>query len=247
VTALAAGAWAAPRVLPRLEGDDVHVWLAAVDQPLAGASVLADDERARADRFCFERDRRQFSHCRTILRRLLASYLAADPRTLTFAAGVRGKPRLAAPRDRALAFNVSHSGGFALIGISRRADLGVDIEAQRPLADRDLIAQQYFSPRECARLASLPPALRTPAFFTCWSRKEAYVKAIGDGLACPLDNFAVTFAPGEPVRIDVPDNAREWTLEALDAPAGYAAALVTEGRRRVSCWQWNACLAEEKV
>jgi 4'-phosphopantetheinyl transferase len=233
------------RSVPPLTGADVHVWLADVDT--CGSeqnelwAALSSEERARADRFCFDRDRRRYAHSRGILRHLLAGYLGADPRELVFEAGSRGKPRLI-DSPQAMAFNVSHSGSFALIAVSRLGEIGVDIEAHRPLDDRDDLAERFFSASESVQLRSLEPARRDGAFFTCWSRKEAYVKAVGDGLSYPLDAFDVTFSPGEAARLTVEgdaDESRRWALEALPAPTGYSAALVTEGRRTVQCWSWR--------
>jgi 4'-phosphopantetheinyl transferase len=248
VIATAAAMRAATPVLPRLDGDDVHVWLADLESDhdaLLGA--LSADEAARARRFWFDRDRRHYAACRAILRYLLGAYLGADPRALKFESGAAGKPFIA---NAPIAFNVSHSGSHALVAISRCGEIGVDIEAHRPLPDRDALARQCFSPREVRCLQSLPDGTRTEAFFTCWSRKEAFVKAVGDGLSYPLETFDVTFAPGEVARLDVPGHRpghREWILEALDAPRGYAAALVTEGRRRTTCWSWTTPFAQEMV
>jgi 4'-phosphopantetheinyl transferase len=243
--------WAAANVLPRLGGGDVHVWLADLDdvgsESARVTSVLSTEETARAGRFWFEHDRRHYSRCRGILRHLLGAYLGAEPRSLVFAAAEEGKPFLP---QTPIAFNVSHSGAYALIAVTRRGELGVDIEARRPLMDRDALARQCFSAVERARLQSLPEPVRAEAFFTCWTRKEAYVKAVGDGLAYPLDAFDVTFAPGDPARLSVPEDPRRpkrWTLEALDAPPGYAAALVTEGPRQVACFGWTAPYAQETV
>jgi 4'-phosphopantetheinyl transferase len=230
--------------LPSLDGDDVHVWF--VDLEAARRvrpellATLSAGEHERAGRFHFDRDRLQFSATRAVLRRLLAAYGGCEPLALEFTAGANGKPALAGTAP--LAFNVSHSGSCAVVALSRRGELGVDIEAERPLDDRDALAAQFFSADESARLGALDPSLRDRAFFTCWSRKEAYVKAVGDGLSYPLDAFDVTFAPAEPARLSVPGDppeAARWSLEALPASAGYAAALVTEGRRRVRCWKWE--------
>lgn len=241
---IAAALHMAASELPSLDGDDVHVWRVDLEaarqaQPTLLA-MLSPDELERAGRFHFDRDRLQFSATRAVLRGLLAAYTRCEPLALEFAAGANGKPALTTPA--AIAFNVSHSGVWAVIALSRRGAVGVDIEAERPLDDRDTLATQFFSAAESARLRALVPSERDRAFFTCWSRKEAYVKAVGDGLSYPLEAFDVTFAPAEPVRLTVPGDPAEtarWTLEALPAPPGYAAALVTEGRRRVRCWNWE--------
>ena len=231
--------------IPVLAGDDVHVWLvttsAVESERRQLMAALSADERARTERFFFDRDRVSYAVSRSVLRHLLGGYLGIDARDIQFECGIRGKPRLDHGR---LAFNLSHSGDLALIAISRRGDIGVDVEAHRPIPEMESLARQNFSPREVSRLQSLPAAVRTAAFFACWSRKEAYVKAVGDGLAYPLDSFDVTFAPGERARLDVPGDDR-WTLVAMAVPAGYAAALVTEGARRVRALTWTSACAQE--
>jgi 4'-phosphopantetheinyl transferase len=228
-----------------LTGDDVHVWLVDLnpgDQQIRSyAETLADDEHERAERFYFERDRRRFTVARGALRAILGGYLRMEPAAIEFEYGSRGKPSIAARLGRSLAFNVSHSGELALIACSPYGDLGVDIEEMRLLVDADEMAAQFFSEREVATLRSLPAVSHNEAFFRCWTRKEAYVKAVGDGLSRPLDAFDVTFAPGDApaLRIDGDDNeTRHWALYALDVPRGYAGALVTDGVRRVSGWRY---------
>jgi 4'-phosphopantetheinyl transferase len=249
-----AGTMSAPTTLPVLAGEDVHVWFIDLEEAQRNAAALmaplSPGERARGDRFHFPRDRFQFCATRGILRHLAGAYLGSAPSRLEFEAGACGKLRLAGSSSDRFAFNVSHSAGFALIAASPRGELGVDIEAARPIADRDALAGQFFSAAEIAGLQSLEPGSRDEAFFTCWSRKEAYVKAVGDGLSYPLEAFDVTFVPGDVVRLTVPSDSQEssrWALEALPAPPGYAAALVTEGRRSVSCWTWNPSVIEEAL
>lgn len=236
--------WGRLPLLP-LAGDDVHVWRASLEASISARdcceATLSRDELDRASRFHFDRDRRRFIMARGVLRILLGDYLRTAPEALTFEYGSHGKPVLADAYRGAITFNVSHSGELAAYAFSTRGDLGIDIEAIRPMPDAEDIAARFFSSREVARLRALPPEARTAAFFRCWTRKEAYIKAVGDGLARPLDAFDVTFAPDEPARLTIEgeeSETRRWTLEPLDAPDGYTAALVTEGRRRVSAWRW---------
>jgi len=235
---------------PELLDGDVHVWLAPVgDLPVdALVAHLSPDERARGDRFVFERDRRSFVACRGLLRRLLGSYVGTEPRVLRFEYGPRGKPSLAAgsgPRD--VRFNVSHSGGLALLAFARGRELGVDIERERAVPEAYSIAHRYFSPREVAALGALAADARPPAFFRCWTRKEAFIKATGDGLSRPLETFDVTLAPGEPARLerveDEPGEAERWWLEDLEPAAGFAGALAVEGHpARLARWRWDDTL-----
>jgi 4'-phosphopantetheinyl transferase len=177
-----------------------------------------------------------------MLRRLLGGYLGIEPGELTFVYGSHGKPSLTEPAGGALSFNVSHSGELALLAFSRRGEIGVDIEEIRPIPDGEDIAARFFSAAEVARFRGIAPQAREAAFFRCWTRKEAYVKAVGEGLARPLDAFDVTFAAGEPARLTVAGDRQEtqrWTLDALEPGDGYTAAIVTEGQRRISCREWT--------
>ena len=180
--------------------------------------LLAPDEQARAERFIFHKDRTHFVVARGLLRVLLGRYLQRHPQHLHFCYGPHGKPELAPDMgDDTLCFNVSHAHGLALYAVTRQRDLGVDVEHVRPGFAEEHIAERFFSPREVAVLRALPVALQSTAFFACWTRKEAFIKARGDGLSLPLDQFDVAFAPGEPAALlytawDVPRGS------ALDAP-----------------------------
>jgi 4'-phosphopantetheinyl transferase len=232
----------APMCRRSLDADDVHVWLLSLrctaDLLERCARRLSDDERARAERFHFERDRRRYVRARAALRAVLGGYLEIDPRDLAFSYGRNGKPALGGRFAGALAFNVSHSEEAALIAVGARGDIGVDIEAVRGVADRDDLASRMFSARESAALRALAEEHRDAAFFACWTRKEAYVKAVGDGLTIPLDRFTVTFLPGHAPSLTVHDvraAERDWVVHGLPDIDGYAAALVTDGPRSVMC------------
>jgi 4'-phosphopantetheinyl transferase len=229
----------------RLGPGEVHVWAARLDLPLPPGrlALLSEDERARAARFHFERDRRRFVAARALLRELVGSYLATDPAAVRFIHGPRGKPALAAPADE-LRFNVSHSDEIALLAFARGCELGLDVERERELPEADEIASRYFSPAERVALGRLPADERARAFFRCWTRKEAFIKATGDGLSRPLDSFDVTLAPGEPARLlrvaDDPDAAGRYWLGALEPAAGFAAALVVDGvPAYADRWAWD--------
>jgi 4'-phosphopantetheinyl transferase len=205
--------------------------------------TLAPDEIERAGRFRFERDRRRFIVGRGVLRAILGRYLAVEPRLISFLYGKRGKPRLADEFDiPALQFNLAHSGELALyaFGLGRR--IGIDVEYVRPLSDAEEISARFFSSRENDALRALPQDQRLAAFYRCWTRKEAYLKAIGDGLARPLDQFTVSLSPGETAKlfeISDPNESARWSFRALVPKAGYMAAVVTEGVDWcLECWQW---------
>jgi 4'-phosphopantetheinyl transferase len=224
--------------------NEVHVWSACLDDLPEAAlrAPLSPDERERGGRFHFERDRRRFVTARGLLRALLGRYLDVDPADLLFGYGPRGKPFLAG-RDE-LRFNLSHSGGLALLAFARGCEVGVDVEQVRPVPESEDIARHCFSAREGEELRSLRADERGAAFFRCWTRKEAFIKATGDGLSLPLDAFDVTLAPGEPARLlrvrGEPEAVHRFWLEDLRPAEGFAGALAVEGKaKRVVLRTWD--------
>ena len=231
-----------------LHGDDVHVWLACLDSSFRSLPQLGDslslDERRRAARFHFERDRRRFVAGRGVLRAILGEYLETEPKQIAFGYGPNGKPSLAPAVGLRLRFNVSHSQNLALFAITKVGAVGIDLEAIRPIADAEQIALSLFSPWENECLQTLPEVERLEGFFNCWTRKEAYVKARGEGLSRALDDFDVTLTPGDPVRLvsvrGDPSQPSRWSLSGLSPVDGYAAALAVEGHgRRVISRSWR--------
>lgn len=210
----------------------IDVWTVALAQPDSIPpqlrQLLSDDECARADRLVFDRDRNHFICCRAALRTLLGNRLGMRPSELRFAYGPRGKPTLP---DVPLEFNVSHSGEFAVIGIGGFAPIGIDIEKIRDATRNDWsdLARRFFSTTEVDALSRLPTDKRTQGFFACWSRKEAYIKLHGLGLALPLGDFSVSVDPDENAALlDSkwrPTDLKEISLHDLDAPSGYRACL----------------------
>jgi 4'-phosphopantetheinyl transferase len=213
----------------------VHLWTAWLtidDERVAELwPLLSPDERERARRFVFPRDRRSFVAARGYLRHLLAAYVGDDPASLRFAYGDRGKPALD-PRhhSRRLEFNLSHAGGLAAIAVSSGSPVGVDVEQIRALDDLECLARQCFAPGERAELLQLASNAREQAFFNCWTRKEAYIKALGEGLSCPLESFEVSLTPGDRAElrsIDArADLAHEWWMHAFVPAPGFAGAIV---------------------
>lgn len=219
---------ALPRGLPRAGEVLVHRADARLSAEVAQRLKrgLSEPERLRADRFHFDRDRHCFLLGRSAVRALVGAALDVPPDEVPFVEGPHGKPELAP--GTGLHFNVSHSGDRVLIGLALEP-LGVDIERVRETTDLEGISRRFFSEREVQVLFRLPPEQRPDAFFRCWTRKEAFIKALGDGLSHPLDAFEVTLAPDEPARLletrRDPEAARSWELRALPAPPGYHAAL----------------------
>jgi len=232
-----------------LPEDEVHLW--RVDLEAIGADesrwqrVLSSDELTRAARFHFSRDRQRFVASRALLRTILASYLATDPTGLSFSYSKKENPSLgAAYADTGVAFNISHSGGIALLAFTRGREIGVDVEQLRPDSDLEAIARRFFSTREQSQLTALPPEEKVDAFFRCWTRKEAYIKATGDGLSLPLDQFDVSLAAGETnallaTRPDGAEAAR-WLLQEVPGGPGYIAALCVRGQDwKLNDWSGN--------
>jgi 4'-phosphopantetheinyl transferase len=239
--------WNFPATDYCLGPDEVHVWRALLDQPASSLSwftrILSADERARAQRFRFEPDRKRAVIGRGLLRLLLGHYLGGPAHQVEFKYNAFGKPGLADTSSVPVQFNVSHSGDVVLVATTIERVLGVDVELIKADMANAEIAARYFSPGECRTLLALPSHARAEAFFACWTRKEAYLKARGDGLSLPLNRFDVAFAPHEPPRLLAtrhdPAEASRYTLCALDAGPGYAAALAVEGSSwQLKCWDW---------
>ena len=223
------------------------MWRVALDHGFACheelGRLLAPDERDRAARFHFEQDRRRFVVGRGLLRVILSGYLGITPHALRFNYGGKGKPILAMGcGDGRLRFNVSHSADLALYAVALEHELGIDVERIDP-ALQENIAERFFSPREVAVLQAISPDRRSEAFFACWTRKEAYLKAKAEGLTVRLDQFDVSLAPGEPPALlqtrGDPAEPSRWSLAELDPAPGYAAAMAIEGRGwRLRRWHW---------
>jgi len=235
--------WQSPAEHLSLGGDEVHVWRVKLDRLEARLQelllTLAEDERSRAGRFYFQRDRDRYVAVRGSLRALLSSYLNRKPGELRFHYGAHGKPALAnGSTDDSICFNVSYSDEMALLAFSRGREIGVDIERIRTELAREKIAERFFSLREVDSLFSLPPDTQTEAFFNCWTRKEAYIKARGEGLSLPLETFTVSLVPGEPAALLSTAEPSGWCLRELTPDPSYAAALAVEGYDwQLKCWK----------
>lgn len=235
--------WSEPPEAPSLTTGEVHVWRLELDQP---NSVLTEfrltldaDELERAGRFHFEKHRRHFVVGRGGLRYVLSRYLDVRPEELRFKYGLFGKPTLVGDELR---FNMSHSHGVALFAVAMDRELGVDVEHMRAdFASAD-IARRFFSPLEVAAFNSLPEPEQVAGFFRCWTRKEAYIKAIGRGLSEPLDAFDVTLTPGEApalLRASGQDVTR-WSLFDLDVGEEYAGAVLVEAPvSKIRLWRFS--------
>ncbi|HEY9693243.1 MAG TPA: 4'-phosphopantetheinyl transferase superfamily protein [Oculatellaceae cyanobacterium] len=240
--------WSPPPADIALLSNDVHVWCAVLDQPAGRveqlAQTLSEDEKARSDRFYFEQHRKRFIIARGLLRTILGRYLTIAPNLVNFSYGSQGKPALA--EDLAvskLQFNVSHSENLALYAVTRDRAVGIDIEYISPMADAEQLAERFFAAKEAEILRSLPENQKQQAFFNCWTRKEAYVKACGAGLSQPLNQFEVSLIPGKSANLlsiaGSTSAAAHWQLQDLKPASDYAGAMAVEGKDwQIHCWQW---------
>jgi len=228
---------------------EIHIWSVRLDPPPEVVErlgrVLAADEWERANRFRFDKHRRQYVVGRGVLRTLIAAYTGIRPERVRFRYGDRGKPYVAEPAGD-LELNLSNSDEMALVGFVRGGEIGMDIEFLKPMPDCEQIAERFFSASERDVLRALPAERKEEAFFNCWTRKEAYLKAVGTGLAAPLDSFDVTLAPDEPPRMLTLEGdagrAARWYFQHFRPAEQYIGALAIEGSPpgggewRVSAW-----------
>jgi len=241
--------WNSPPRDLTLDLGEIHVWrvsLAQTESCLQSLQqTLSTDERTKADRFRFPKDRSQFIVSRGALRAILSRYLNITSHILRFDYNPYGKPSLiVAQGGNTLRFNLSHSRGMGLIAITKNRDIGVDIEGINPKFSCLEIAEKFFSPLENSVLRSLPEHLQATAFFTCWTRKEAYIKAVGKGLSIPLNQFDVSLAPGEPAALlnveENPEEASRWSLIELFPCSDMVATVAVAGDCwELHCWEWT--------
>lgn len=229
-----------------LEKNQAHVWYAELNRSdseiLQLLDLLSEDEKQRAARFHFEKDRNHFIAARGLLRQILSHYISVTPRAIHFFYGSHGKPELDPTYN--LRFNVSHSHDMALFAVTREIAVGVDIERMDRQCDIDGIVERFFSQHEYAVIKNLSGTKKIQAFFNGWARKEAFLKALGEGLSYPLANVEVTLAADEPARFlalhDKNLSLVEWHLHALDVVENYSAALVIRGNLgNVKTRIWN--------
>jgi 4'-phosphopantetheinyl transferase len=230
--------WPVPREQPHLAPGVVHVWCLALDLPESTIdslrAILSSDEQERTARYLFDKHRRRFIACRGQVRQILAAYLGADPAEIRFRYGARGKPDLSDPwRKSQIQFNISDSHEMALCALARHRELGVDLEYLERPSDFDSLAAHFFAPREVGALRSLPEERRVEAFFNCWTRKEAVLKAVGVGLSMPLNRLEVTLVPQDPARVLIFEGdtsaAQSWWLESFEPATSYIGALASHG------------------
>lgn len=222
----------------KLDSDLVHVWVADLDPDASRMKRcmqnLSLDERERAGKFHFQRDRDRFIAARGLLRSILGRYLQIEPQGIRFRYGPHGKPAL---QDKThgsnICFNVSHSHDLVLYAFARGREVGIDIELIRDDISLENVVVRFFSTRELVTLRALPLHTREKSYYISWVRKEAYMKATGRGLSLPLDQLETFSPPGEPEKCfqvrKNPGEACQWQVRDLSLAPEYAAALAVEG------------------
>jgi 4'-phosphopantetheinyl transferase len=235
--------WPTPPNHVPLAANGVHVWAARLDLPSEAlvrfTGLLSQEEHARAARFRFERHRNRFVAARGVLRSILATHLDSAPDELQFEYGPNGKPVLIGLAQSGLFFNLAHSENLALIAVTRLGPIGVDVEYVRPMADADELVARFFSARENVRFETLPANQKDTAFFNLWTRKEAWLKATGEGIGHLLNRVEVTFVPGEPAQLlalpEKPGLSWDWILRELTPAKGFVGALAFPNVRFSIC------------
>jgi 4'-phosphopantetheinyl transferase len=238
--------WQTPPTDLSLPPDEVHIWRVNLETTPAVLqrceTVLSPSERARAQRYVFERDRRRWTVARATLRLLLSRYLQTETTLFEFDLNEFGKPSLATPyKETNIEFNLSHSAEIALYAFTRARLIGVDVEYMRADLDFDGVARHSFSLQERHTLRNLVDEEKRRAFFRGWTCKEAYAKALGKGFSQAFNQFSVSLLPSQPFALveqneDEQELAR-WSFLGLDVGAGYAGALVVEGHEwQAKCW-----------
>jgi 4'-phosphopantetheinyl transferase len=241
--------WKNPPEHPRLNAQEIHIWQASLEiSPDALGSLsrfLSQDEMDRAKRFHFQKDHDRFIAARGILRLILGRYLNQAPATIVFAYNRYGKPFLQSPQTGRIRFNLSHANQLALYALSGVHEVGVDIEYIKPKQDIEKIIERFFSENEKREFQQLPEFMKTKAFFSGWTRKEAFIKARGSGLSIPLNKFSVALHPDRPavlLQVD-PDleDGRPWSIHEIPLGQDYTAAVAVAGQEVVfRYWIWTA-------
>ena len=241
--------WQLSASTPALTASEVHIWQVGLDMPDARwqalMSLLSDDELAKAERFHFAKHRRRHTVSHAALRILLGQYIACPPRSCDFSYNAHGKPRLAG-EDHRIKFNLSHTKEIMLVALVLDSEVGIDIESVTRNVDYMGVGQRWFSALESHTLQSLPEHERGDAFFRAWCRKEAYIKARGEGMSHPLQRFSVALDKQQPRLVEHLDDSREtrrWTFIDINVAENYRATAVVETASwQVDCYRLDMSL-----
>ena len=240
--------WKTPPNCLRLQTREVHVWRIDLDGNAFGVEelqrCLSVEERKRAERFYFETDRVRFIRAHGAMRSILGRYLGMDPDQIQLSHNSYCKPSVAKESGGDwIRYNLSHSNALALLAVTKDREIGIDLEQICDGIPYEEISERFFSTREISMLQACPASLRKEAFYKCWTRKEAYVKARGNGLFTLLDQFEVSLTPGMPAALLVanwdPHEASRWSMLDLEPEPGFVGAIAVEGhRRQLVSWEW---------
>ncbi len=226
----------------------VHIWLVDIEKEACNheylSGLLSNNELERSKRFIFDKDKKRFIITHGILRLILSRYIHLDSKTIYFAREKKGKPVIKNPENNDIRFNLSHSGKYIIYALTRGREVGIDIQYMKDMPDSDRIVKRFFSNKEINEYFELPAAIRKRAFFTCWTRKEALIKAIGEGLNMPLNSFSVSPNPGIKSKIEIHDgrfSGRQWSLEDVRLnDMNYVSSIAVEGRGfKIIYWNWE--------
>lgn len=229
-----------------LSDEEAHIWRADLEGNErfqdSFLKLLSPDEKNRARKFRFDKDRRNFIVARGILRSLIGQYLAINPEEVSFQYNEFGKPGIA--NNNTLLFNISHSHNIALFAFTNKYNVGVDVEFLNPNIEVKDIATNFFSTNEIMKLLALPEKQQALGFFNCWTRKEAFIKAVGEGLSFPLDQFEVSLEPGKPAKLLATDwdqkAVSKWTIHSMTPGANFVGSLAIEGSvEKVKFLNWQ--------
>ncbi|MEO8664515.1 MAG: 4'-phosphopantetheinyl transferase superfamily protein [Ignavibacteria bacterium] len=221
----------------QIPGNEIHIYSidskVVVNEIESFREVLSEFEILKAKRFKFDKDKKNYIVFRSTLRKILSEYLITDPSSITFSYSEKGKPYI---KDSILKFNVSHSRSLAVYAVTLNDELGIDTEHIKKMPDAFEIAQRYFSIKENTEFAELKKGEIPLSFFNCWTRKEAFIKALGYGLSYPLADFSVSFKPGDEPQISwIKDNDKkknEWSLFNIDIAKGYVTSLAVKSKKK---------------
>jgi len=239
--------WIKSPLEPSISGEEVHIYYVSISSvenqiPIL-KNYLTDEEEKKIMKFIFEKDRKCHMISRSVLKDILSRYLSIKAEDVIFTYNDYGKPFLGNKINNAeINFNLSHSGDMIIYAFSTGRSIGVDVQEIRNMDSTDDIFKRYFSDYENSIFDTLPVELKTGAFYSCWTRKEAYVKAHGSGLSFPLDKFSVSFLPGKDAELlhDEFNDVSGWTLKEIFSSPDYTAALAVEGNNiKYRYYKWS--------
>ena len=244
--------WCSPPAVPVIGSGEAQVWLARLDEGKAAGmeEILSDDERARAERFRFQRQKKQYIAARGFLRIILGKYLEINPDQISFEYNMHGKPSICGASGDKIRFNLSHSDGLALYAVTGGREIGVDLERLQPFSLDERTIARCLTPLEIKRLQVLPVNAQTRFFFDCWTRKESYLKACGEGLMVSpnqIETSSFSESPAaEVIKNDCETRQTHWSFQNLPPIPGHAAALAVEGSNvRLKFWLFHDALNDD--